>query len=162
MQINRVIALRCGVAAWTAVFAVCVLANERPTKEYQDLMRASAAIVDLTGATSFGKETDIDASSGASLVEHIKAKDYDGIAADAVAMKAIFEKVQNFWVEKKIEDATELSKAALKGATDLEAAAKAKDNAGVTAAHFAIANACRSCHLAHRVVMLMDRSFTIR
>lgn len=162
MQVNRVFVLRCVVAVWTALFVVSVSANEKPTREYQELMKASAAIVDLAGSTSFGRDNDIDSSTGASLVGHIRMKDYDGIAADAVAMKALFEKIQAFWVEKKIEDAMNFSKDGLKGAADLETAAKAKDNAGITAAHFEIANACRSCHLAHRVIVLADRSFQIR
>jgi hypothetical protein len=153
---------RSGLTAWLALFSLPLTANEKPTKEYQDLMRASASIVDLAGSTSFGRENDIDSSSGASLVAHIKAKDYDGIAADASALRGIFEKIQSFWAAKNVADGVDLSKAGLKGSSDLDTAAKAKDNAGITAAHFAIASACRSCHLAHRVIMLTDRSFQIR
>jgi hypothetical protein len=162
MQMNRVLALRCCVIAFTVVSVVSVVANEKPTTEFQELMRANAAIVDLGGTSSFGKETNIDASSDASLSNHIQKKDYDGIAQDALALKANLEKIATFWNEKKVEDAANLSKTALKAADDLETAAKAKNSAGITAAHFALANACRQCHLAHRVVMLTDRSFQIR
>jgi cytochrome c556 len=151
-----------GVIASVAFLALPLAANEKPTKEYQDLMKAGAAIVDLAGSTSFGRENDIDSSSSASLVTHIKGKDYDGIAADAAALRGIFEKIQAFWAAKNVADALDFSKAGLQGTADLEAAAKAKDNAGITAAHFTIANACRSCHLAHRVIILTDRSFQIR
>jgi hypothetical protein len=162
MQINRVFMLRCAAVVLPVIFAVSVVANEKPTKDFQELMRANAAIVDIGGTSSFGKETNIDASSDASLSNHIQKKDYDGIAQDAVALKANLEKIQTFWNDKKVEDAINLSNAAVKAAGDLELAAKAKDNAGITAAHFALANACRQCHLAHRVVMLTDRSFQIR
>jgi hypothetical protein len=162
MHITRVFIFGSAAVVLPVIFSVSVVANEKPTMEFQELMRANAAIVDLGGTSSFGKETNIDASSDASLSTHISKKDYDGIVQDAVALRANLEKIQAFWTEKKIEDATILSKTAVKAAGDLELAAKAKNNAEITAAHVALANACRQCHLAHRVVMLTDRSFQIR
>jgi hypothetical protein len=162
MHLKKAFSIRIAAVTMAAVFVVALVANEKPSDEFRETMRSNAGLVDLAGTSSFGKETNIDAANGASLGEHIKAKDYDGIVADALAIKANFEKLQPFWVGKNMEDAINFTKTGIKASGDLEAAAKAKDNAGITAAHFAIANACRQCHLAHRVVMLTDRSFQIR
>ena len=129
-------------------------------------MKANAAIVDLGGAGVFGRETNIDSPRGLdtppSLRVHLAAKDYDAIVNDAATLKANFAKVEAFWSERKVDDAINFSKAAAKAATDIETAAKAKDNVGVAKAQSALADTCRDCHLVHRVVMLTEQAFQIR
>lgn len=163
---NRTFAVLLPVIA--VAFGVSVTATEKPTKEFQDLMKSNAAIVDLVGANNaLGRDTNIDiarsdASAGPSLTLHTRAKDYDGIVKDAAMLKANFAKIEAFWTGRKVEDAINFSKTAANLASDLETAAKAKDSAGVVKAHAELANTCRACHLAHRVIMLTDQTFEIR
>src|ERR1700690_327727 len=141
MHFNKAFSIRMAAGSLAVVFVVVLFANEKPSDEFRETMRSNAALVDLAGTSSFGKENNIDATDGASLGAHIKAKDYEGIVADALAIKANFEKLQPFWAGKNMEDAITLTKTGIQASGDLETAAKAKDNARITAAHFAIANA---------------------
>ena len=93
-------------------------------------------------------------STGASLQKlgkDVDAKDYDAVAAGAASIKAGFAGVVGkYFTEKKIADALESCTAAYKAAGDLEAAAKAKNDAGIADARKALTGACASCHTAHR------------
>jgi hypothetical protein len=100
------------------------------------------------------------AANGA-LKMHVSAKDYDAIAMDAATIKANLAKIEAFWAERKIDDAIGFAKAGGKGATDLEAAAKAKDDAAIGTAMMAIGGACGGCHMAHRERM-PDMTFEIK
>ena len=68
------------------LFAVCValgltvIANEKPTVEYQNVMKSNASTMGAAG-----------------LRAHVTAKDYDAIAMDAVNLKVNFAKVEAFW-----------------------------------------------------------------
>jgi len=86
-----------------AVFTVGVLANEKQTKEYQDLMRRKrgGSLISKWRQLRRQGEDPRFVKYGASLVEHIKAKDYDGIATDEVCDEKILKKVQILWVEKE-------------------------------------------------------------
>jgi cytochrome c556 len=119
-----------------------VVANEKPTADYQAIMKSN-------GSTAMG------------LGMHIMAKDYAAIAQDAATIKANLARAEAFWTAKKVDDAIGFAKAGGKGATDLEAAAKAKDDAGITAARMAMNGACGSCHMAHRE-RLPDMTFEIK
>jgi len=107
------------------------LANEKPSPEYQTAMK------------------NLGTANGA-LRGNITAKDYPAIEANAATFKASFTVAEAFWTAKKADDAIALAKTGLKGATDLDAAAKAKNDAGIDAARGAIAVTCRGCHMAHR------------
>src|SRR5262245_47648765 len=145
--------LSIGAAVLSSIAAAAV---ERPTPEFQGLMKSNAAIVDLVGGNTFAGATNID--SGTAGVEPairlpLKAKDFDAILKDAATLRENFAKIETFWTERKVEDAVSFSKAAVKSIGEIETAAKAQDATGVTNAQVALANACRNCHLAHRVVM---------
>jgi hypothetical protein len=149
-----------------AALGVTVVANDAPTPEFQALMKSNAAIVDLIGVNNaLGRDTNIetrDVSGEPAIRVHLRAKDFDGVAKDAATLKENFTKIEAFWTARKTDDAVMFSKTALKQIGDIEGAAKAQDAVGVTKAQAALANTCRDCHLAHRVVMLTERSFAIR
>ena len=126
------------------VFGLTVRANEKPTTEFQDIMKSNAA-----------------ANGPMGLRGHIPAKDYDAIAKDAATLRANFTKIESFWAAKKVDDAINFEKAGGKAAADLEAAAKAKNDAGITAAQMALAPNCGGCHMAHRE-RLPDMTFEIK
>ena len=149
------------------IFAITLWAQKpsAPTKEYRDIMRSNASIVDLSGSSILARETNIDIpreTAQSSLNLHAREKNYDGIVADATALQANFRKLEAFWTEQKVEDAIGFSKDGLKAANALEAAARAKDDKAIAKAHNALADTCRDCHLKHRVILLTDRSFQIR
>lgn len=156
---NRTFALSLLLAS--LAFTVTVLA-EKPPKDFQDLMKSNGSIIDISlgmvrsvGGPGAGE------GGTTSLRAHIRAKDYDGLGQDAATLKANFTKIEAFWTQRKVEDAMTFSKAAVKAATNLEAAAKAKDDAGISTAANAIAATCRGCHQAHRVIQVVDGTFEI-
>ncbi len=128
--------------AVTAIFGLSVIANEKPTAEFQAIMKSNGA------------------TNGA-LRMHIMAKDYDAIAADAAMLKGNFAKIEAFWTAKKVDDAIGFAKAGGKGAADLEAAAKAKSDDRIAAARMTTGGACGGCHMAHRE-RLPDMSYEIK
>ena len=121
--------MACCVVA-VSVLAVLV-ASEKPPADYVKAMKEiNAANMALRG--------------------HVTAKDYDGIAKDAAALKQPFETGLKYWSDKKVEDATGWAKDAVKAAGDLEEAAKAKNDDGIAAARKALGATCQSCHMEHR------------
>ena len=123
--------MRTFVAVLVTAFAVTVFANEKPSDAFQKTMK------DLN-------------ATGQALRGHVTAKDNDAIAADAAKLKELFTTTAAFWKEKKVEDATNFANTGLKAATDLETAAKAKNDEGVAAAARAVNGTCMGCHAAHR------------
>jgi hypothetical protein len=119
-----------------------VVANEKPTPEFQGLMKSNS-------------------TANGALRTQIPAKDYDGIAASAATLKENYAKIEAFWVAKKVEDAIALAKTGAKGAADLEAAAKAKNDEAIAAANKTMGSTCAGCHSAHRE-QLPDKSFEIK
>jgi mono/diheme cytochrome c family protein len=130
--------------AVAVVFGFNVWANEKPTTEFQDVMKSNAATAGPTG-----------------LRGHVTAKDYDAIAKDAATLKANYAKIEAFWTAKKVADAITFAKDGGQAATALETAANAKDDAGITAAVAKITPTCAGCHMAHRE-QLPDKSFEIK
>src|SRR6185295_13188284 len=139
---QRTSGLAWGVVAAVVVFGLTVIANEKPTAEFQDVMKSNGA------------------TNGA-LRMHIMAKDYDGVAADAATLKGNYAKIEAYWTAKKVDDAIAFAKTGVKGAADLETAAKAKNDEGVAAAGRAVASTCGGCHMAHRE-QLPDKSYEIK
>jgi cytochrome c556 len=126
----------------TLALGLSVAANEKPSPEFQALMKSNAA------------------TNGA-LRMHIMAKDYDAIAADAATLKENFAKNEPFWTAMKADDALGFLKTGAKGAADLETAAKAKNDEGIAAASKAVASTCGGCHMAHRA-QLPDKTSEIK
>jgi cytochrome c556 len=147
---------------------VTALAIEKPTKEFQDIMRSNSAIVDLVGGANgaLGRGTNVDGPRGAveapSIRVHLAAKDFDALVKDAATLKSNFATLQAFWTERKVDDAIGFSTAGAKAVSDLDTAARAQDSVGVAKAQVALADTCRGCHLAHRVIMLTEQAFQIR
>ncbi len=125
-------------------------------------MKSNGTVIDTTQGV--GRESTEQKGAGrqpASLRVHIRDKDYDGIARDAATLETNFTKVDEFWTRRKVDDAVILARTAIKAASDLEAAAKAKDDAAVSTSANALAATCRAYHQAHRVMQLTDKSFQI-
>ena len=120
-----------------------VRAAEKPTEEYVKGMKA------------------FNAANGA-LRAAVPAKDYDAIAAAAASLKPHAELLAKFWAGRASEVAPKLSADVLKAVGDLETAAKAKDDAGMTAAAGVISGSCRMCHTAHRSERLPDGTYEIK
>ena len=125
-------------------FGLTVLANEKPTMEFQNIMRSNAATNGAMG-----------------LRAHITAKDYDAIAKDAATLKENFTKIEAFWTQRKTDDAIKFAQTARKAAEDLAAAAQKKDDAAIAAASMALTPNCGGCHMAHRE-QLPDKTFEIK
>ena len=125
-----------------ALFGLTLVANEKPSEAYSKAMKdINAANMGLRAA--------------------VTAKDYDGIAKHAATIKASFDVVDQFWTAKKADDAIAAAKAGVKGATDLAAAATAKNDEGIAAAQRALGATCMGCHTARRE-RLADGSFEIK
>jgi hypothetical protein len=154
------------VPAVAAFASMTAMATDIPTPELQNIMKSNAAIVDLVGANNaLGRDTNIETKDGAAapaIRAHLKAKDFDALIKDAATLRDNFVKIEAFWAARQTADAVMLTKTALKQVGDIEAAAKAQDVAAVTKAEAALANTCRDCHLAHRVVMLTEQAFAIK
>ena len=116
--------------------------TEKPPEAYQKAMK------------------DINAAN-MSLRADVPAKNYEAIAKSAATLKTGFQQSLDFWTAKKVEDATTFAKNALKAATDLETAAKASNEEGVTTAARAVSGSCQGCHTAHRQRM-PDGSYEIK
>ena len=140
-------------------FATTVLA-EKPPKDFQDLMKSNGSIIDISLGT-VRTSTGPGATGPTSLRAHIRDKNYEGLIADATTLRSNFTKIEAFWTQRKVADAIEWSKAAIKASNELEAAAKARDDAAIGVAANAVATTCRECHLKHRVVNLADGTFEI-
>jgi cytochrome c556 len=117
--------------ALAAAALVTVMAGEKPPEAHVKLMK------------------DVNATATA-LRGHLQGKDYDAIAADAATLKPMFAEIEKFWTARKADDAIGFAKTGAKGAADLEVAAKAKNEEGVTAAGRAVTGTCMGCHTAHR------------
>jgi len=130
--------------AVAVVFGTGVMASEKPTEEFQSTMKSNGA-----------------AGGPMGLRGHVPAKDYDAIAKDAATLEANFAKTEAFFAAKKWDDAVAFAKAGHKGASDLAAAAKAKDDAAIATAMTAVNGTCGGCHMAHRERM-PDMTFEIK
>ena len=124
------------------IVGLTVMANEKPSPEYQTAMKN-------LGAANAGLRGDI------------TNKDYAAIEKHAATFKASFTVANQFWTAKKTDDAIKLTQDGLKGAADLDAAAKAKNDDGITAARGVIGATCRGCHMVHRE-QLPDMTYEIK
>ena len=134
--------LRAAVVGAALIVGITAMANEKPSPEYQAAMKSLQ-------------------SANAGLRGDATNKDYAAIEKHAATFKQAFTVSEKFWTEKKAADAIQLSKDGLKGAADLETAAKAKNDEGVAAAQRGIGATCRGCHTAHRET-LADMTYEIK
>jgi cytochrome c556 len=130
--------------AVAVVFGFSVWANEKPTTEFQDVMKSNGAAVGPMG-----------------LRAHVPAKDYDAIAKDAAMLKANYAKIEAFWTAKKVADAVTFAKDGSQAAAALETAATAKDDTAITTAMGKLTPTCGGCHMAHRE-QLPDKTYEIK
>lgn len=114
-----------------AVLGVVVMAGEKAPDSYIKNMKDTNA-------------------AAQSLRKSVEAKDYATIEKDAATLKTLFSSTEEFWTNRKADDAVAAAKTGVKAATDLEAAAKAKNEADVTAANKTLQGTCKTCHDAHR------------
>ena len=134
--------LRAMAVVAAVIVGFTVMANEKPSPEYQTAMKnLGAANMALRG--------------------NITAKDYPAIEANAATFKASFTVANQFWSAKKTDDAIKLAQDGLKGAADLDTAAKAKNDEAITAARGTIGATCRGCHMVHRE-QLPDMTYEIK
>jgi len=134
--------LKAAAVCAAVVVGFTAIANEKPSPEYQ------AAMKNL-GAANAGMRGDV------------TNKDYAAIEKHAATYKASFTVADNYWSGKKVDDAMKLAKDGLKGAADLETAARAKNDEGIAMAQRGIGATCRGCHMAHRE-QLPDMSYEIK
>jgi cytochrome c556 len=120
------------------------------------LALSAAAIVTLSVAASekapdsYIKNMKDTNAAAQELRKNLDTKDYDAVAKQAATLKTLFETTQKFWEDRKADDAVTVAKNAIKAASDLETAAKAKNDEGVAAAAKVVQGSCKSCHDAHR------------
>ncbi len=127
-----------------ALFGLSVRASEKPAEAYQKA------------------EKDLNVTNN-SLRNDVKSIDYPGLEKDAVALKASFAVMLEFWQQKGVDDAVKFIQTGMTAAGDLQTAAKAMNYDGVLAAQNAVAGSngvafvgealpgvCVGCHLAHR------------
>jgi hypothetical protein len=127
----RVLVCALAIASAGLIAGVTLRAGEKPPESYVKLM----------------KDTNTAAQA---LRGHVEAKDYGAIAADAMTLKKLFADTEAFWAARKTEDAIGISKTGANAAADLETAAKAQNDEGVTTAAKAVTGTCTGCHTAHR------------
>ena len=125
-----------GHAKWLALVATAALgltlvAGEKPPESYVKNM----------------KETNAAAQE---LRKNLDAKDYDGIAKNAAALKTLFATTLSFWEDRKMEDAVGFAKSGAKAAADLESAATSKNEDAVASAAKTLQGTCKTCHDVHR------------
>jgi TonB family protein len=117
--------------------------DETPTTEYRDIMKSNTVAVGPRG-----------------LSQHVNSQDYGAIVDDLATLKMNLKKLETFWIAKNAVDAIGFVEASTKAAADLETAARAKDQTGVTSAWTALLVNCTACHVA-RVRRLEDGTFAI-
>jgi cytochrome c556 len=134
--------MRAVAVAAAVVVGLTVMANEKPTPEYQTAMKN-------LGAANMAMRGDV------------TNKDYAAIEKHAATYKASFTVANAFWKAKKADDAVKLTEDGLKGAADLDTAAKAKSDDGIAMAQRGIGATCRGCHMVHRE-QLADMTYEIK
>lgn len=128
-----------------------------PPKEFQELMKANAAISPEGNGGTLNQN----------LLEG--AENYDGIVKDAEGLKANFAKLRTMIAELKIPAATKWVDAGDEAINSLQRHAadavwqQAGDEKVIAAnrreierAQIALTDACRSCHLNHRVYVITN------
>lgn len=85
-----------------------------------------------------------------SLRKNVEAKNADGVKADAAKLEAIFKTSEEFWTEKKVDDAIAWSKQGKEGAAEISKLAAAGEWDKIPDAQKKVGATCAACHTAHR------------
>jgi len=85
-----------------------------------------------------------------SLRKNIEAKNAEGVKADAEKLEAIFKTSEDFWKERKADDAVEWSKTGKAGAAEIGKLAAAGEWEKIPDAQKIVGSTCSACHNAHR------------
>jgi cytochrome c556 len=85
-----------------------------------------------------------------SLRKNVEAKSADGVKADAAKLEAIFKTSEDFWTEKKVDDAIAWSKQGKEGAAEIGKLAAAGEWEKIPDAQKKVGSTCSACHTAHR------------
>jgi cytochrome c556 len=85
-----------------------------------------------------------------SLRKNVEAKNADGVKADAAKLEAIFKTSEEFWTEKKVDDAIAWSKQGKEGAAEISKLAAAGEWEKIPDAQKKVGATCSACHNAHR------------
>lgn len=114
-----------------SLFAISFTVFAQDEKEFQSWMKT-------TGATA------------GSLRKNLEAKNGEAAAADAKKLEEVFTQVHDFWMKKKIDNATKFASSAQDGFKEIAQLANAGkfDEAGATL-KTTMAN-CGGCHSAYR------------
>lgn len=132
----------CVAMAAAVMVAFTAVAAEKAPDSFVNVMKSNGASMQ-----SIGKAAD--------------SKDYDSIAKTAATLQGNFQEVGKFWTARKDDEALKHCQAAFKASSDLEAAAKAKNDMGIAESRKALGSACAGCHTAKREKM-PDGSFQIK
>jgi cytochrome c556 len=131
------------ILAVTVALGINVLAaNEKPSDAMKAVMNANAAANTSARAAA-------------------KAMDYATLVKDAGTYRANFAYIDAFFTHNKLDAAATIAKNGMKAAMDLEAAATAKNQAGVDAAVTAVTGTCGGCHKQFRE-QLADKTYEIK
>ena len=85
-----------------------------------------------------------------SLKKGIEAKDAEAVKKDAAALEAIFKVSEDFWKERKAQDAVDLSVTAKTGAAEIGKFAAAGEWDKIPDAQKKVGATCMACHNAPR------------
>lgn len=133
---------------------------EKPPADFQALMRSNNGVMSVDGRGGEGTGTGSVASGGFFLPGTLSvnlaeaSQNWEAAAKDAATLKANFAAIEAFFVARKDEDATAIAREGAKHVLALEQAAAKKSRSDAVRAQIGIADACRQCHIGHRVILL--------
>jgi cytochrome c556 len=85
-----------------------------------------------------------------SLRKNIEAKNAEGVKTDAAKLEGIFKTSEEFWTERKADDAIAWSKQGKEGAAEIGKLAGAGEWEKIPDAQKKVGATCSACHAAHR------------
>ena len=109
----------------------------------------AVCVVAQTESDFSGWMKQVAATNGA-VKKAVASKDNAAVATNAETLSGVFDKVAAYFSAHNIADGADKAKAAQKASMDLAAAAKAGDEAKITADAAAVGGSCAGCHMAHR------------
>ncbi len=134
-----------------------------PPDAFKSLMKANDGImsVDASGAGGdaaaagpAGAQTTFRGTLSASLGA---TPNFEAALKDAAALKANFAQLEAFFVTTlKSPEAAEHARAGTKAVLELEAALTAKERTKAINAQIGVGNACRQCHIGHRILVIIQ------
>lgn len=120
------------------------------TKLMLVLMCAAFTVVAAVDEAAFTAAMKTILPTNGSLRKNVEAKDSAAAKADAEKLAAIFKASEEFWTERKAQDAIDLSKAGKAAATEIAKFAAAGEWDKIAAEAGKVQATCKACHDAHR------------